>query len=135
MNKTIVSGHLGGDAEKKTTKAGKDYLSFSMANTRGENTTWFNCSIFNEKTVIALQKYLRKGTKVLLVGYYNPTIWQTREGEHRLDHSLMVNEVELMGSRVPEAAPEPSAAPAPGKNTDIPSSADTAAGDKDDLPF
>ena len=148
MIKTIATGNLGKDAEVKTSqKTGKQFISFTMASTTGKDlTTWFNCGLFNEKLVAGnFAQYLKKGTKVMIIGAYIPRIWQKDSGEGVLDHSFMVHEIELLSPKGSQSAPEPGAPIAPAK-TEKPAAAaaapapsakppTTEAAEDDDLPF
>ena len=72
MNNLTVNGNLVKDMEVKT--FGKDNIlaTFTIANNErvGQNdvTTFINCTMFGEKRIEALQKYLVKGCKVLITG-------------------------------------------------------------------
>lgn len=72
MRTLIIDGRLGADAEIKTTKTGKSYLRFSLANTlysNGQNTTeWFDVSAFDQKLIDNKIKILKKGTYVIVTG-------------------------------------------------------------------
>lgn len=101
MNKTIITGNLGSDAEIKQTKEGRTYLSFSVAVSDGKDkpTTWFNASAWSERfTTSKLIEYMKKGTKVLVDGKYVPTAWVREDGTPDVSHNILVNDIELMGS-------------------------------------
>ena len=72
MNNLTVNGNLVKDMEVKP--YGKDGIlaKFTVANNErvGQNevTSFINCTMFGEKRIEALQKYLVKGCKVLLSG-------------------------------------------------------------------
>lgn len=90
MNRTIITGHLGADAE--TREVGDTTLvTFSVAVTekwkdkqgeQKENTTWFQAEKWNSSSVVA--SYLTKGTKVLVEGkmttneHEGKTYWKLR---------------------------------------------------------
>lgn len=138
MNKTIVTGNLGRDAEIKTTKGGKDFIAFSVANTEkraGEDvTTWFGCSIFNEKMVAGtIIKYLTKGKKVLIEGSYSPSTWAREDGTVEISHNFLVYNIELFGGNDQDA---PAAQTATAKLEKATAAAPTEeASEDDDLPF
>lgn len=71
MRNIIIDGRLGRNAEIKSTKDGRQYLSMTVANdiyTNGENKTeWFNVSSFNE-TDIKRAQYLTSGRFVIVTG-------------------------------------------------------------------
>ena len=101
MNKTIITGNLGSDAEIKQTKEGRQYLSFSVAVSDGKDkpTTWFSASAWADRFINSkLIDYMKKGTKVLVDGKYVPTAWSREDGTPDVSHNILVNDIELMGS-------------------------------------
>lgn len=137
MLKTVVTGNLGRDAEIKTTEDGRQYATFSLANTEKRNgqpvTTWFQCFIHREPLFNALAPYLKKGTKVLIEGRQYSEIWTKQDQTQAIAHSLNVFTIELMGSSTAldpgqMAAANPSGTPS-GPAEDITKE------DDDDLPF
>lgn len=90
MNKTIITGHLGQDAEIRDVGE-TSVTSFSVAVTERwkdkqgeskEQTTWFNCEKWGVSSVFA--SFLTKGTKVLVEGkmtsneHDGKTYWKLR---------------------------------------------------------
>ena len=73
MKNLFFDGRIGKDAEVKTTKNGRQYMQFVVANdtyTEGEKKTeWITVSCFDDRTIEAKGKYLTKGTYVLISGY------------------------------------------------------------------
>lgn len=76
LNKITLSGNLGADAELRYTKSGNPVVSFSLAvnertpngdGTWGEYTNWPDCVMFGKRAE-ALAPWLRKGTKISLIG-------------------------------------------------------------------
>lgn len=75
MDKRILTGRLGKDAEVKTRKDGTKYLSYALANSDHRNADgekiakWFNCTqrVYGEGSE-KLAKYLNKGKVVLVQG-------------------------------------------------------------------
>jgi len=140
MNKSIISGNLGRDAEIKEAMAnGRKYIVFTCANTEKsgstETTTWFQCFIHNQRICEStLANYLKKGTKVLMEGRQTAEIWNKPDGTNVITHSLNVHSIELMGSSVNHQPVESMAAAIPpGTKVEQPT-VDSNAND-DDLPF
>tara|TARA_A100001201_G_scaffold21220_2_gene23506 strand:+ start:50 stop:454 length:405 start_codon:yes stop_codon:yes gene_type:complete len=83
LNKIMLIGRLGKDAELSTSKGGKQFMKFGMATNytkRGEEvTTWHNVIVWNEKLVDALHPYLVKGKQIYLEGKFQP--WENEKGE------------------------------------------------------
>ena len=81
LNKVCLIGRLGKDAELLDTKAGKQYMKFTMATNRSigkeEKTEWHNITVWNEKLVENLHPYLTKGKQIYLEGL--ATSWKKDE--------------------------------------------------------
>jgi single-strand DNA-binding protein len=106
VQKLLVTGALGRDAELKQTKSGEDVLTFPIGASQGfgdnKTTNWYRCSLWG-KRARSLQPYLLKGAKVaasgsLVIGEY--------EGKTQLN--ITVDEVEFM-SRSENAQRQPTA--------------------------
>ena len=99
MNNLTVNGNLVKDLEVKT--YGKDGIlgSFTIANNEriGQNevTSFINCTMFGEKRIEALQKYLVKGCKVLITGRLQIENYQDSEGYSRKYTSVVVDNLEI----------------------------------------
>jgi len=82
LNRICLIGRLGKDAELADTKAGKQYMKFTMATNRNkgqeEITEWHNITVWNEKLVEALHPYLTKGKQIYLEGL--ATTWKKEDG-------------------------------------------------------
>lgn len=90
VNKAILVGNLGRDAEMRFTAGGVLVASFSLATTekftdrdgnKREETQWHKVNVWG-KTAEALQEYLTKGKQVYIEGKI-----QTREYESKKDGS------------------------------------------------
>lgn len=95
MNRQVVIGHLGGDAEfGKTQKA--EYISFSVAADCGygeyKRTEWIDCIKFGSTKV---GEYLKKGTKVYLAGDCWNEEYQGKNGK-ALQRKIQVSELEIL---------------------------------------
>lgn len=133
MNKVILMGRLTKDPDIRYT--GEDNLAvarFSMAVDRrisaGENKAdFFNCTAFG-KAAEFVEKYIQKGTKILLTGRIQNDVYTNREGAKVYSVQILVEELEFAESkkaaennRAQDSQPEPS---------DF-----VDAGDGEDLPF
>lgn len=95
-------GHLGKDATANTVN-GKQVINFTVAHTESykkadgtkvEKTTWLSGSYWTEST--GLLPYLRKGTLVYVEGTPDPRIYQTNQGESKVDFAVRVYAVKLL---------------------------------------
>ena len=99
MNNLTVNGNLVKDMEVKT--FGKDGIlaTFTIANNErvGQNdvTTFINCTMFGEKRIEALQKYLVKGCKVLISGRLQIDNLQDEENNYKTFTKLIVDNLEI----------------------------------------
>jgi single-strand DNA-binding protein len=104
MNKAILIGRLGKDAELKPTK-GDPVCKFSIAteerwkNQRGEKqskTTWHNCVLWGKRGE-ALSRYLQKGGLVMVEGQIDNRSYEDDKGNKRYVTEIKVTEIELLG--------------------------------------
>jgi single-strand DNA-binding protein len=103
MQKTIIIGNIGQDAELKTIDSGSFY-SFTVAVNDKESTTWFSVAAASRFEKVA--PYLKKGTKVYIEGKYTPKLYTNKDGQQMISHSLSMYQVELLGSTAPSAKPD-----------------------------
>ena len=74
MQKLIIAGTVGRDAELRTTQGGDKVLGFSVAVDNGKDqqgnkrpATWYDCSIWGKRAE-SLAGYIRKGERMTLEG-------------------------------------------------------------------
>lgn len=131
-----IIGHLGQDCTLRNTPSG-DFLSFSIAVTHKyrdrqgidqKYTQWFSCTTRQTN----LEKYLTKGTMVMVEGAFEPVIYQTKSGQNAIDVRVSASSLVLLGSSDRSDA----AAPAQAQTTGA-TAAFASAGNEpeDDLPF
>lgn len=101
VNTIIVTGRLGGDAERRDTQSGVTRLRFSMAHKRSyskdgervEQTSWMPVSYYG-KSAEAIEKFLIKGKEVTIVGRLDAYEYE-KDGERRKGFEIIANEVWL----------------------------------------
>lgn len=133
VNKVILIGHLGRDAETRYTPSGVPVTRFTLATNRrvkdpstGEwkdETDWHNITVWRQEN---LAQYLTKGKQVYIEGRLQTRSYEDREsGQKRYATEVVAEEVFLLGSRgesgaesfeggarsagTPKPRPEPSA--------------------------
>jgi len=147
VNKAVLIGRLGQDPELRYAPSGTAIASFSMATnhrTKGsdgeweEVTEWHNIVTFGRQAEVA-GEYLKKGKLVYIEGRIQTSSWEDKEGQKRYKTEIVVNDLQLLGSKgdgdytdAPTAKPVNKEAPAPAKSK---SGAPEAAEEEDDLPF
>ena len=99
MNKVIISGNLTKDMDVMVTKNDVNIGKFSVAvdNGYGENkkTDFYPVILFG-KRVEALQKYLLKGTKVIIDGQIDYNSIQDEEGNWKNYFQLIANDIDIV---------------------------------------
>ena len=93
VNKVILVGNLGRDAELRYTPGGAAVATINMATTevwndkagqRQEKTEWHRVVIFNERLTELAEKYLRKGSKVYVEGALQTRKWTDKDGNESI---------------------------------------------------
>jgi single-stranded DNA-binding protein len=101
-----IEGHAGGDAESRTTKSGKEYVSFSVAVSNGHKdpdtkewvrdaTSWYKVMcFFNKKSIL---ESVRKGIGVVVVGSPKYSAYVSEKtGKTGIDLAIFANEVSIL---------------------------------------
>ena len=105
MNKTTLIGRVGNDATAKEIN-GKTVHNFSVAVSKkvngNEQTTWFDCAIWEKPNVAT---YIKKGTHVYLEGEVKADAY-LKDGEAKSVLRLTVFQIQLLGGGNKDAAIE-----------------------------
>lgn len=122
MNKVILVGNLGRDPEVRQSNDGTRIGNLSLATNetwrdkvtgeRKERTEWHRIVIFNENLVNIVEKYLRKGSKVLVEGQLQTRKWTDQQGiekyttevvlpRYRGELTMLDNKADSMGAGGP----------------------------------
>jgi single-strand DNA-binding protein len=107
MNNFIGMGRLTKDPEISTSTSGTEIAKFSIAVDRkfkrdGQPTAdFFNCTCFKAQAQF-VEKYLKKGTKILVSGPIQIDSYTTKTGEKKISVTVMVNEIEFAESKAKE---------------------------------
>lgn len=140
MIKMQVIGRLGKDCVQNEVN-GKNVINFSVAHTEKfkdsagnlqDKTIWVECAYWTDRTGIA--PYLTKGQQVYVDGSPDVTAYKKNDGEPGASLRLRVKEVQLLGSKGDNAAPNTSA-PAATDFSKTPASPVEHESGADDLPF
>ena len=105
MNKLTIIGNLTKDPELRTTQAGKQVCSFTVAVNRRQRDAsgnsvadFFRVSAWNQTAEICA-KYLAKGRKVAVVGEVSVHTYQGSDGKTYAQMDVLANDVEFLSSR------------------------------------
>ena len=158
VNKVILVGNLGRDAELRYTPGGAAVATLNLATTevwndrnnqRQEKTEWHRVILWNNKgaTLADLaERYMKKGDKVYIEGSIEYRSWQDREGQTRYTTEITGREVILLSgkgdgaesytpaNKVAAAASASASAPK-GKDQSFEDFPEALDSEDDDLPF
>src|SRR5271169_5449429 len=131
VNKVILVGRLGKDPETRYMTNGE----------KQEKTEWHNLVFYRRLAEIA-GEYLKKGSQIFVEGKLQTRKWQDKEGKDRYTTEIVVNEMQMLGSKSGGAGTfevvEKSSASS-GASSSTPKSAPAAKGNldnfDDDIPF
>ena len=108
VNKAIIVGNLGKDAEVRYTPGGAAVATISVATTetwndktsgqRQEKTEWHRVVIWG-KTAEAIGEYLTKGRQVYVEGRIQTRQWDDKDGNKRYTTEIRSDRVVLLGGR------------------------------------
>lgn len=97
MFKIIFTGHLGRNPEKRISKEGKPLVTFSVASNKSkDNTVWVDCIVTDRLAEIA-EKWLQKGSKVLIEGSPSVNAYISKDGKASASMQCFVNNLEMLG--------------------------------------
>ena len=105
VNKVILVGNLGKDAELRSTPSGASVSTFSMATTevwndkqgqRQEKTEWHRIVLWG-KQAESLQEYLVKGKQIYVEGRLQTRQWDDKDGNKRYTTEIKADRITLLG--------------------------------------
>lgn len=101
VNHVLISGRLGQDPILRQTKSDKAVTQLSVATTYGtgdkELTTWHRVSAWG-KTAETCNRYLKKGSKVLVQGRIRHSKYEASDGTKRDSTEIVADQVSFLGS-------------------------------------
>lgn len=106
VNKVILVGNLGRDAETKFTGSGFAVSRFSLATTDRrkdsktgdwvDRTEWHRIVLLG-KQAESLQDYLKKGKQIYVEGRLETRSWDDKEGQKRYTTEIIADRIQLLG--------------------------------------
>ena len=112
VNKVILVGNLGRDAELRYTPGGAAVANFSIATTetwtdknsgeRREQTEWHRVVLWG-KQAETLNEYLKKGRQIYVEGRLQTRQWDDRDGNKRYTTEVRSDRLVLLGGRRDDA--------------------------------
>lgn len=104
MNKVILMGRLTKEPEVKEVGKGKEkkkVASITLAVPRisnKEDADFFNCILWDKKAEVA-EKYLNKGTRILLEGYLQTDSYKDKEGNTKYITRVITTNLEFADNK------------------------------------
>src|SRR5215813_8252291 len=107
VNKVILVGNLGRDAELKFTPSGFPISSFSLATTdrrRDKDNNWQDKTEWHRikllgKQAESLQDYLKKGKQIYVEGRLETRSWDDKDGQKKYMTEIIADRIQLLGGR------------------------------------
>ena len=105
LNKVILVGNLGRDAELRYTASGTAVSTLNLATTetwkdkegtKQEKTEWHRIIVWG-KTAESLATYLVKGKQILIEGKLQTRQWEDKEGNKRYTTEIKSDRITLLG--------------------------------------
>lgn len=140
LNLCQFIGRLGKDPESRSLPSGSAVCNFNIAvgkswkdkdsGEKKEQTEWVPIVAFGKLAEICVQ-YLKKGMQVYVSGDFRTRKWQDKEGKDRYSTEVVIDQMQMLGSKSSNERPDhgarqaPAAAPAAAAGNDP----------DDDIPF
>ena len=140
VNKVILVGNVGKDPEVRSTQNGGKIANLTLATSetwndrasgeRKEKTEWHKVSIFNDRIVDVVEKFVKKGSKIYVEGSLQTRKWTDQQGQERYTTEIVIGrfngQLTMLDGRRDEAS-------APRAQQPASAAADT--GLSDEIPF
>ena len=100
LNRVSLIGNLGADPEIRTLTSGKRVANLRVAcsetwkdrdsGEKKERTEWITCTVWGDGLVGVLEKYARKGSRLLVEGKFQTRKWKHNDGSDRFSTEVVV---------------------------------------------
>jgi single-strand DNA-binding protein len=106
-NSVQLLGRLGMDPKPFTFDSGKKRVSFSVATNeyftdktgeKVEDTQWHNVVVFGKTADIA-EKFLKKGSEILLSGKLTTRSWDDKEGKKQYITEVVASQIQMLDKK------------------------------------
>jgi single-strand DNA-binding protein len=104
MNKIILIGNITTDPTIRVTQSGLKTASLAIAINDGKDkqgndqVQYFNLSAFDKQAEL-LEKYVKKGHKIMVVGRAKNESWDKPDGTKGYGFKVLISEIELLTSK------------------------------------
>lgn len=112
LNRCILLGNVGSDPEVRALQGGAKVATFRLATSerykdrdgnQHENTEWHNIVVWN-KPAEFVEKFVKKGSAVLVEGKLTTRQWTDQSGSKRTITEVKADSIQLVGKR--DSAPQ-----------------------------
>lgn len=116
LNKVSIIGNLGKDPEIRTTPSGKKVANFSVCTSdrwtdkegkKQESAQWHRLVAWGPLAEI-IEKYVRKGSQAYFEGKLDYRKYTGKDGIERYSTEIVVSEMQMLGGKSAESAPQSS---------------------------
>jgi single-strand DNA-binding protein len=100
LNRATLIGNVGKDPEVKTTQAGKKIINLTLATSeswtdkqsgeRKERTEWHRIVCFHDNLGSVIERFVRKGSKIMVEGQIMTRKWQDQTGADRYSTEIVL---------------------------------------------
>jgi single-strand DNA-binding protein len=99
LNKVILIGRIGRDAELRTISSGSKMATFSLATSehfknkngeKSEKTEWHQIVVFSDNLATIAEKICRKGRLVYIEGALQTRKWKDKDGKERYSTEVVL---------------------------------------------
>mgnify|MGYP005607651571 CR=1 FL=1 len=102
MKKIFITGNVGRDPELRYAPSGEVFVTFSLAVTTGpkdnQKTDWLEISC-NGRTAETVQKWVKKGSKLLIEGTPSANAYINKEGQAVASLRVSASNIEFIGGK------------------------------------
>ena len=107
LNRVMLIGHLGKDPETRYMASGEAVANVSLATSESwkdkngekqERTEWHNLTFYRRLAEV-VGEHLKKGALIYVEGKIQTRKWQTKEGQDRYTTEIIVDQMQMLGSK------------------------------------
>lgn len=101
LNRATLIGNVGADPEIRSLNNGSKVASIRLATSESwrdktsgekrEKTEWHSVSVFNDGIIGVIEKYVKKGSKILIEGQLQTRKWQDQAGNDRYTTEIVLS--------------------------------------------
>lgn len=137
-SKTIIIGHVGGDAEMRYTPSGSAVSNFNVAVKSGygenETTNWYRVAVWNRQAETAAN-YVKKGMLIYLEGEVSVNSYARRDGSPGASLEMTAFQMKFLSSRNDMEGASESTDGGYGADGEYEAPADSSDSGDDDIPW